>query len=153
MFYRGAIVALALGILTACGSEKPDPLRDHRAELDAIEPTDRAVIELSRRGDMMDLAVGYYRAHCAVCHSVKGTGINAPNLTDDAYLNVRSPSGLYDIISYGRHAKGMPAWEEKLGKAERLLLAAYAASLRGTRDDGKPAEGDELPTWETYLSE
>ncbi len=143
-------ILLTAWVLAGCGGED-DPLRDHRARLDAIEPSDRAIIDLARDDRTPALARGLFNAHCAVCHSVKGTGINGPNLTDDAYLNVKRPSDFFDVISYGRHAKGMPAWETKLGRAERLLLAAYAASLRGTSDGGRAPEGEQLPAWDTFL--
>ena len=40
----------------------------------------------------------------------------------------------------------MPAWENRLSANERIILAAYAASLRGTTPaTPKPAEGDISP--------
>lgn len=143
-------ILLTACFLVGCGGEV-DPLRDDRARLDAIEPSDAAILALARDDRTPALARGLFSAHCAVCHSVKGTGINGPNLTDDAYLNVESPSDFFDVISYGRHAKGMPAWEDTLGRAERVLLAAYAASLRGASDGGRAPEGDVLPPWDAFL--
>jgi len=146
------IILLTACLLPGCGGEA-DPLRGDRAELDSMATDSASVLALSERGDLMKAGQKLFRASCAECHGVTGTGLIGPNLTDDAYLNIRNPGEFFDVISYGRHAKGMPAWEDELGRAERLVLAAYAASLRGSAGGGKKAEGEELPAWETFLSE
>lgn len=149
---RAAFILCTSGSFLGCG-ERPDPIADFRAELDAVEVSDTGVLALAERADVMSATRGLFVEHCASCHTASGVGLIGPNLADDFYLNVRRPQDIFDVISYGRHAKGMPAWEDKLDPAERLVLAAYAASLRGTSESGKKPEGDELPAWETFLSE
>ncbi len=101
----------------------------------------------------MPIAGENFRALCASCHAASGSGLIGPSLTDDVYLNVRKPQDLFDVITHGRHAKGMPEWGTKIERSKRLLLAAYSASLRGTDDSGRVPEGKPIPAWETFLSD
>lgn len=150
---RRLTVILLCTPLLLTGCEKPDALGTFRAELDSTEPSDRAVIELSRRDELMDIAGELFRSTCASCHTVAGTGLIGPSLTDDVYIGIHRPQDLFDVISLGRHAKGMPEWESKLDRSKRLLLAAYAASLRNTNLTGKEPQGGPIPEWETFLSD
>jgi cytochrome c oxidase cbb3-type subunit 3 len=44
----------------------------------------------------------------------------------------------------------MTAWERRLREPQRILLAAYVASLRGSNPpDPKGAEGQPIPPWPT----
>jgi len=151
---RGAVfVIIVAGCVAGCGPS--DPLEGVRGALEAAEPTDARVVELSRDAAVTAAARGLFTRHCAMCHAVSGTGLVGPNLTDDAYLAIDRPMDFYETIAYGRHAEGMPAWNTKLDGAEMLALAAYAASLRGSapEGEGKAPEGEVAPAWETFLSE
>ncbi|MBL0921747.1 MAG: c-type cytochrome [Phycisphaerales bacterium] len=89
-----------------------------------------------------------FAANCTQCHAGDGGGINGPNLTDDAYLNVRTLEDMYAIVTKGNVPKGMPAWENRLQANERILVAAYAASLRGARAASpRPPEGEVIAPW------
>jgi len=149
---RVIIVAGASAMLAGCGPS--DPLADHRAEIEGLEVSDEAVVLLSRREEIMRASSELFVTNCAACHNAAGTGLTGPNLTDDAYLDIETPVDLYWVITDGRHAKGMPAWDRSLDDAERLALAAYAAALRGSDGrGGKKPEGEVIPEWETFLSE
>lgn len=114
-------------------------------ELKADEPT-----LLMLMGDirMMAVAEGMFVGNCAQCHAKDGGGINGVNLTDDAYKNVTTLTGFYTVISKGANAGAMPAWEHRMTENERVLLAAYAAHLRGTTPaNPKGPEGTVLPPW------
>ncbi len=148
---RVAFIAAAVIALVGCGPS--DPIADVRAEIEAMEPSDEAVVRLSRRAEVVDAAGALFRQNCATCHNASGAGLTGPNLTDEVYLDIDRPLDLYEVITYGRHAKGMPAWDRSLDEAERLALAAYAAALRGTDQRGRAPEGEEIPPWETFLEE
>jgi cytochrome c oxidase cbb3-type subunit III len=66
--------------------------------------------------------------NCAPCHGADGKGntaIGAPNLTDATWLHVANgPRGIANIIARGRNGD-MPAWRNRLGDEDALLLAAW----------------------------
>ncbi len=89
-----------------------------------------------------------YAANCTQCHSADGGGINGPNLADDAYLNIKRLEDLPAFIAKGNVPKGMPGWENRLQANERILVAAYVATLRGTTPaNPKAPEGETIPAW------
>lgn len=97
---------------------------------------------------LMAVASGMFQSNCASCHGRDGGGINGVNLTDDHFKNVRSIEDLLAVINNGAAAGAMPAWKDRMGGNERVLLAAYAASLRGTKPAaGKAAEGEVIAPW------
>jgi cytochrome c oxidase cbb3-type subunit III len=89
-----------------------------------------------------------FRANCATCHGPEGGGRTGPNLTDDAYLNVKTPEDIFTIIRDGVVAKGMPEWKKRYSEPQLVLLASYVASLRGTKPaESKEAQGMPAPAW------
>lgn len=100
---------------------------------DDMEPTEANLLWFMADEDKwMSLGAGIFKTNCAQCHAGDGGGINGPNLTDDLYINVEQITDFYDIVTNGVVVKGMPAWDKRLGDKERMVVAAYAASLRGT---------------------
>jgi cytochrome c oxidase cbb3-type subunit 3 len=97
---------------------------------------------------MLAIAKGMFEGNCAACHARDGGGINGVNLTDQFYKNIKLLPDVYTVITRGANAGAMPAWENRMGQNERVLLAAYVAMLRGT-SPGAPraAEGVEIPPW------
>ncbi len=93
----------------------------------------------------MSVGAGVFATNCAQCHAGDGGGINGPNLTDDHYINVKQLADFYDVVSDGVVVKGMPAWDKRLSHNERLVVAAYVATLRGTTPAaGEAPKGDEI---------
>lgn len=86
------------------------------------------------RGDskLMAVAQGIFESNCAACHARDGGGINGFNLTDDKYKNVKTLADIFKTITAGANNGAMPSWSAKLTQNERVLVAAYAANLRGT---------------------
>lgn len=96
---------------------------------------------------------GVFKANCISCHAVNGGGLVGPNLTDNAYKNIRSIEDLYTVVNNGAAAGAMPAWKNRLEQNERVLVAAYVASLRGA-DPGpnaKAPEGQPIAPWPEYV--
>lgn len=107
---------------------------------------------LMKDDKMMNVAGGLFAGNCVQCHGpdggAGGGAYPGVNLTDDSYKNVRTITDILGILNKGANNGAMPAWETRLGENERILLAAYAARLRGrTAKDPKPAEGEVIPAW------
>lgn len=74
-----------------------------------------------------------FNGTCTVCHGKKAQGIAGLglNLTDDNYLYVKEMMDIVDLVTNGTDNKKMPA-QVLLNTNEIAMVAAYAASLRGT---------------------
>lgn len=115
--------------------------------LGELKPDQETVLKMMANGQMMAIARGIFEGNCAACHAKDGGGINGVNLTDNFYKNVKVMTDIYGVITNGANAGAMPA-QAAYSKNERLLLAAYVASLRGTKPAApKAPEGSEIPAW------
>jgi cytochrome c oxidase cbb3-type subunit I/II len=101
-----------------------------------------------------------YERYCVFCHGPEGDGRgeSAPFLDPKprdftkAVFKCRStPSGslpldndLYDTISRGIHASGMPSWAPLL-RQERVDLVAYIKTFSSSFQEEKPAAAVEIP--------
>jgi cytochrome c oxidase cbb3-type subunit 2 len=101
-----------------------------------------------------------YVRYCIYCHGPQGDGQgeNAPYITPKprdftkAVFKCRStPSGslptdgdLYDTISRGIHASGMPSWKPLL-RQERADLVAYIKTFSSAFQEEKPGEPVVIP--------
>jgi cytochrome c oxidase cbb3-type subunit 3 len=118
-------------------------------QLGELTPDEPTVISMMKNPQMMAVARGIFVGNCAPCHAQDGGGINGVNLTDDYYKNCRSIADIFPTITKGANVGAMPAWETRLGQNERIILAAYVATLRGTRPAvPKPPEGEPVPPWD-----
>ena len=95
-----------------------------------------------------------YRRYCIFCHGPQGDGLgeNAPYLdpkprdfTKATFKCRSTPSGslpldsdLYDTISRGIHASGMPSWNP-LTRQQRADLVAYIKSFSPRWSEEQPA--------------
>jgi cytochrome c oxidase cbb3-type subunit 3 len=117
-----------------------------------LEADDASILRMTRNGTMMDVARSIYAGNCAQCHAPNGGAGGGAypgvNLTDDHFKNVRQLTDLYHVLTVGANNGAMPAWENRLSKNERIILAAYVSSLRGTNvPGGKGPEGEVIPPW------
>jgi len=82
-------------------------------------------------------------ANCVVCHGPDAGGVVGPNLTDDYWKNGGGIKNVFRTIKIGIPEKGMISWESILTPAQRLEVASYILSLRGTNPaNPKAPEGD-----------
>ncbi|MBE0647259.1 MAG: c-type cytochrome, partial [Bacteroidales bacterium] len=71
---------------------------------------------------------------CAECHGSHGTGLKAPSLNDQVFLNAATNGFLLATITLGREGTGMPAWgasttqHEALTAQQRNDLVAFIRS-------------------------
>ena len=80
---------------------------------------------------------------CAACHGDAGQGLIGPNLTDEFWIGGGSEEEIYQNISDGVPANGMPAWNTSLSEEEIAEAMAYVISLYGTNPPSpKPPQGE-----------
>ncbi len=111
--------------------------------------TDRDTI-LTQMNDpkFMAIAKATFIGNCAACHKRDGGGDVGVNLCDDYYKNITKVEDIYRVISEGAAGGAMPPWKNRLSSNERVIVAAYVASLRGTTPAiGKPPEGQKIDPW------
>jgi cytochrome c oxidase cbb3-type subunit III len=115
------------------------------AELKPDEPT---MIKLMKDEKLQAYAQGMFIGNCAQCHAKDGGGINGVNLTDESYKNVKVMTDIFNVIANGANNGAMPAWRNNFSEKERVLLASYIASLRGTKPaNPKGPEGEPIAPW------
>lgn len=113
--------------------------------LEGDEPT---VLRMMGEPKWLKVGQAVFAGNCTPCHGPDGGGINGPNMTDDYYKNIKQLGDLYRVISDGVVEKGMPAWKNRLQQNQRVVVAAYVATLRGTKvPGGRAPEGDVIPPW------
>ncbi|MEO1128979.1 MAG: cbb3-type cytochrome c oxidase N-terminal domain-containing protein [Planctomycetota bacterium] len=117
-------------------------------ELGTLENDALTLRQMANDEKWMALGSSIFVSNCAQCHLADGGGLTGPNLTDDHYKNVKEMTDLYDIVTNGISALGMPAWDTRLGQNQRVLVAAYVATMRGNNIPGKAPEGDIAPEWD-----
>ncbi|MFG0251815.1 MAG: cbb3-type cytochrome c oxidase N-terminal domain-containing protein [Phycisphaerales bacterium JB038] len=124
------------------------------ADFGELEPTEEE-INRQRFNDIAISSMGsLFKGKCAQCHAADGSGGVGPNLTDDAYINIKRLPDIARILNKGVVDKGMPAWEEQFSETQIVLMAAYVAHLRSTDPgQGKDAEGEVIDPWPEYVPE
>lgn len=91
---------------------------------------------------LMADAKAVFAQRCMPCHGDRAQGVIGPNLTDEHFLHGDSLLELYQTVSEGVPAKGMPAWKMQLTPVQVRSLAAFIGTLRGTHvAGGKAPEG------------
>jgi cytochrome c oxidase cbb3-type subunit 3 len=130
--------------VAAAYDEEMSLAREERAKQSLAEaPSDAVLGKLMADADMMQDAKLLFAQRCAVCHAAEGQGLIGPNLTDDHWIHGDgSPIAVYEVVSDGVPAKGMPAWELQLKPIEVRKLAAFVATLHGKNLPGKAPEGN-----------
>lgn len=117
-------------------------------QIGELKPDEPTILKMMGDSNMMEVARGTFEGNCAACHAKDGGGINGVNLTDDSYKNVKQIADIYSVITKGANNGAMPAWENRLAPNERVIVAAYVASLRGTKPAvPKGPEGEVIPPW------
>lgn len=112
-----------------------------------LKPDEATLLRMMKDEKMMAVAQGIFVGNCAQCHGREGGGINGVNLTDNHYKNVKQLADVYTVVTKGANVGAMPAWENRLSQNERIIVSAYAATLRGRSAPGRPPEGEVIPPW------
>jgi cytochrome c oxidase cbb3-type subunit 3 len=105
------------------------------------------LVKFANQEEWLRVGAGVYRTNCISCHGRNGEGNVGPNLTDEFYKYIRKPEDVLTIINKGAGNGAMPAWSNRLGINERVLVSSYVMSLRGKNLEGKMADGQEIAPW------
>jgi cytochrome c oxidase cbb3-type subunit 3 len=131
-----------------------DDLAEGLAELDArraafaeqgggFEATDASLAAFMDDADAEAAGAATFATYCAACHGAEGQGLIGPNLTDEYWIHDSEPTQVFEVITTGVAAKGMPAWEGSIAAEDRARLVAFIASIAGTEpENAKAPEGE-----------
>lgn len=90
--------------------------------------------EMSKNAVFTDAGKQTFASLCVPCHlsSLRGKSENpsavGPDLTDTAWIHGDTPKEIYNTVSKGVLAKGMPAWEPVLGQKKTVEVVAFVLS-------------------------
>lgn len=157
--FAGSIAfSLCYFLLAALIGEQLGPRGEYDRELTAdaiqqfaamgeINSDPASLLALTHNEKVTRIGRAMFQNTCAACHGPGGAGLSGPNLTDDAYIHVRTVADVTDVIRKGRNFGAMPAWENRLQPREIAVLGAYVLSLRGTNVPGREPQGQPIPAW------
>ena len=124
------------------------------AKLGNLKPDEATILTLSVDKQKLLAGQNMFKANCATCHAPDGGGKTGPNLTDDFYINVKSPADIFKVVRDGVEARGMPKWGKRFSEAQLVLLSSYVTSLRGTSPASPLApQGDRAAAWSAAQTE
>lgn len=124
------------------------------AEIGELQPdaaTIHAYLTEPDKAKWLSVGESIFLTNCASCHGRDGSGVSGPNMTDDHYLNVKGLADIPQVVTNGANKGAMPAWGNRLGQNEIVLVSVYVASLRGKdlpSAGGRPAEGEVIGAWQ-----
>ncbi len=107
----------------------------------AAQPVDVAAVTGDQ--DAMAAAERTFKSTCGPCHGPAGGGLVGPNLTDDFWIYGATPAAVETMIAKGVPEKGMPGWQDILGRDRVRHLVGYIVSIQGTNPtDAKAPQGE-----------
>jgi len=119
---------------TGVGPDDPTALarelaRIETAKLEAVATlSDDALWKMSRNDAFVAAGRATFETTCATCHNVKLTGGIGPNLLDQQWIHGGKPTEIFQTVTTGVPAKGMPTWGPVLGTKKITEVVAYILS-------------------------
>lgn len=101
-------------------------------------PTDIQLWNLSRDPAVVSSGEKIFKTNCIACHGPELKGGIGPNLTDATWIHGGKPTDLYNTVTTGVAAKGMPTWGPVLGATRIADAVAFVISKNLTIE--KPAQ-------------
>lgn len=118
------------------------------AQMGDLQPDEPTLVRMMNDRGALSIGRSIFMTHCASCHGADGGGQVGPNLTDEHYKRVRQLGDLLRVVQDGAAGGAMPAWRGRLDRNEMIVVAAYAAALRGnSASNPKGPEGELIPPW------
>jgi cytochrome c oxidase cbb3-type subunit 3 len=106
------------------------------------KPSEQGLAKLAANAALMEDAKAIFAERCSACHGDRGQGLIGPNLTDRHWIHGKgSMMDIFEVVSSGVPAKGMPAWSKQLSPMEVQKLVAFVGSVKDSNVPGKPPEG------------
>jgi len=115
--------------------------RIEATRLSAVKLDDPSLWQMSRNAAFVEAGRTTYVANCAACHlaSLRGKAESpvaiGPDLTDTGWVHGGKPTEVYDLITKGVLAKGMPAWGPVLGAKKITEVTAF---ILNKHKEGEP---------------
>jgi cytochrome c oxidase cbb3-type subunit 3 len=107
--------------------------------------SEESLTKLLENGASQAAGAAIFAARCQSCHAEQGKGLIGPNLTDAYWLHGHGKlMDIFDTVSNGVLAKGMPAWNKQLTPMELRNVVAFVGSLRGKNLPGKEPQGEPI---------
>ncbi len=106
-----------------------------RTVIDYVQSLSR--LETKAGEDRLAEGATLYAENCASCHGEDAQGmrdLGAPNLTDASWIYGGDDQTMFETIYAGRQG-WMPAWEDRLTIADRMMLTLYIQDLAEGVDD------------------
>ena len=108
-----------------------------------VPPAPAQLLAGARDAEVLDRGAARFARTCASCHGERAQGLIGPNLTDDRWLHGGSVEQIFQTVTKGWPAKGMPPWGRALRPDELSALVSYIRSLQGSNPPNpKAPEGD-----------
>ena len=108
-----------------------------------VPPSPAELLAGTKDPEVLERGGARFARSCAPCHGVKAQGLIGPNLTDTRWLHGGTVEQVFQSITKGWPAKGMPPWGRALRPDELSALVSYVRSLQGSNPpNARPPEGD-----------
>lgn len=89
---------------------------------------DDALWQMSRNANIVEAGATTFKTTCMSCHGEKLTGGIGPNLVDKIWIHGGAPMDVYNTVTNGVAAKGMPTWGPVLGAKKISEVVAFVMS-------------------------
>ncbi|MCA9299711.1 MAG: c-type cytochrome [Phycisphaerales bacterium] len=124
------------------------------AGIGELQPDAPTIVAFMHNEEYLPIGRAVFKANCVSCHGNDGQGLVGPNLTDDAWKNVKAIEDIATVVANGAAGGAMPAWGRRLHPNEVVLVSSYVATLRGSKPGmAKQAEGDVIGPWPAFTPE
>ncbi len=101
-------------------------------------PTDSQLWTMSTDPAVVASGEKLYKTNCVACHGAELKGGIGQNLTDATWIHGGKPIDIYNTVTTGVAAKGMPTWGPVLGPSRVAEVVAFVISKNSTIE--KPAQ-------------
>ncbi|WP_099824478.1 cytochrome-c oxidase, cbb3-type subunit III [Oceaniglobus indicus] len=94
-------------------------------------------LETEADADRLARGATLFEENCASCHGENAMGnqdLGAPDLTDAHWIYGGDDASMFETINAGRQG-WMPAWEDRLTVADRMMLTLYVQDLAKEADN------------------
>jgi cytochrome c oxidase cbb3-type subunit 3 len=152
MVYYGVSITVrgSLGPAYAYEQARAEELKRQSAV--ALSDNAASLVSYIRDDKVRNAGAAIFASNCALCHKPDGGGQVGPNMTDDAYVNIRVIDDIPKFVRTGAKNGAMPPFA-RMAPNDIIRVSAYVASLRGKNvPGGKPPEGAVIPPWGSAAS-
>lgn len=153
MFYSSIVVAVwywfAYPSWFGEGYLKWSQNKDYEQEMEMAKTLYPAKVininDFVNKAEFVESGKAIFAQNCASCHGPEGKGLVGPNLTDNTWIHGGKPEDVYNTITKGVSAKGMPTWGPVLGGEKVAHVATFVYSLSHDLNGNLKAEAAAAP--------